>query len=317
MVFKGPGCDFIVYSALSDDASTVSQFTRRKTITVTTGGTSTPVNYQVKLTIAYETEMQADFDDIRFNTLSGGYIDYWIESYTASTTATVWVELPDTITDPGSDTIWMYYGNDGLSDGGNGDDVFEFFDDFSVDLSKWTIVTGTPTISGGHLLLNVNLEWIRSTTSFSPSGNILDFKYLVAGHYSTNLGWSNIVTTGAYPYDDDCALFRPWSDINVYTRTANEGTYTQNNHGDTYTHVWKLATIKLSGSSVLYEWEDGLYSDLVSTNIPNEDMYIEFQRYAIGSIEIDDVRVRKYITNEPTPSYGTAQHQRKIPQFIG
>ena len=128
----------MVYTALSDDISTLSQFTRRRAITITTGGTSTPVNYQVKLTITYESEMQADFDDLRFNTKAGTYIDYWIESYTALRSAIIWVELPDAITDPGSDYIWMYYGNTSLSDGGVGTDTF--LSHFDGDSTGWTEV---------------------------------------------------------------------------------------------------------------------------------------------------------------------------------
>ena len=40
----------MVYSAKSDDSNTVSQFTRRMPIKITTNGTSTPTNYQQKLT---------------------------------------------------------------------------------------------------------------------------------------------------------------------------------------------------------------------------------------------------------------------------
>ena len=120
------------YSAKSDDSGTINQFTRRKEVIITTGGTSTPADYQVKLTITYESEMQADFDDLRFNTLSGGYIDYWIESYTASTTATVWVELPDAITHPGNDSIYMFYGNTSLQSESNGTDTFVFFEGFET-----------------------------------------------------------------------------------------------------------------------------------------------------------------------------------------
>ncbi|MCK4919255.1 MAG: DUF2341 domain-containing protein, partial [Candidatus Pacebacteria bacterium] len=99
-----------VYTAKSD-ISTDSQFTNRKLITITTTGTSTPVNYQVKVTVPYDSDMQTDFQDVRFNTTAGTYIDYWIESSTTSTTADIWLELPDAIADPGSDDIYMYYGN--------------------------------------------------------------------------------------------------------------------------------------------------------------------------------------------------------------
>ena len=43
-----------------------TSFSNRYPITITTTGTSTPANYQVLLNISYESEMQAEFDDIRF-----------------------------------------------------------------------------------------------------------------------------------------------------------------------------------------------------------------------------------------------------------
>ncbi|NOR85467.1 DUF2341 domain-containing protein, partial [archaeon] len=101
-----------------------TSFSNREQITITTNGTSTPADYQVKLNISYESEMQADFDDIRFTNASDSEIAYWIESKVDSNYANIWVNLSDAITDPGSDIIWMYYGNPGLSDGGVGTDTF-------------------------------------------------------------------------------------------------------------------------------------------------------------------------------------------------
>lgn len=131
----------MVYSGKSASV-TVSQFTRKKILTETTNGTNVPTDYQSKLTITYESEMQSDFADIRFNTTSGVYIDYWIERYTASTSAIVWIKLPDAITDPGSYTILMYYGNAELSDGGIIKDTMIFGDEFNTD---YTPVTETQT----------------------------------------------------------------------------------------------------------------------------------------------------------------------------
>lgn len=116
----------MVYVGLSD-STTQSQFTRRKAITVLTDGTTTPINYEVKLTISYESPMQADFSDLRFNTTDGRYLDYQIETYVSSSSATVWVKLIDSVADPGTDTIWMYYGNPNLDDGGVGSDVFNTY----------------------------------------------------------------------------------------------------------------------------------------------------------------------------------------------
>ncbi len=81
----------------------------RKAITVT-GSTSNQTNYQVKVTVSFVTShMNSDFSDIRFTSSDGiTLIDHWIESYTASTTADFWVEIPS-IPAAGT-TIYIYYG---------------------------------------------------------------------------------------------------------------------------------------------------------------------------------------------------------------
>lgn len=82
----------------------------RKPVTIT-GSTSDQTNYQVKVTISFVTaHMNSDFSDIRFTSSDGiTLIDHWIESYTASTTADFWVEIPS-VPSAGT-TIYIYYGN--------------------------------------------------------------------------------------------------------------------------------------------------------------------------------------------------------------
>ena len=166
------------FTALVDDALTTGQFSHKKEITITANGTSTPANYQVKVTVAHANGiMQASFEDIRFNTKAGGYIDYWIESHTDNTTADIWLELPDAITDPGSDTINMFYGNNGLSDGKEGYDTFEFFDDFGVGegiTNPWERYAGNPIFSKNTVIANawdsvfVNSPYIAINSDGTP-----------------------------------------------------------------------------------------------------------------------------------------------------
>lgn len=112
-------------------------------------------NYQVPLTIAYDLDMQSDFDDLRFTASNKTtLIDYWIESKTDSTTAKVWVEIPFLAN--GDTTIYMYYGNNSAVSLSNGENTFDFFDDFSgasVNTDKWTNSgnSGEATVSDGTL----------------------------------------------------------------------------------------------------------------------------------------------------------------------
>ncbi len=71
------------------------------------------LSYQVELTIPYDSKMNADFSDLRFSLEDGTLLDYWIEDYTASSSASVWVKIP--AVSSGYNYIYMFYGNSSSS----------------------------------------------------------------------------------------------------------------------------------------------------------------------------------------------------------
>lgn len=111
----------------------------RKAVTIdNTGNANTLTNYQVQISVTYDSDMQADFDDIRFTDSDGAtLIDHWLETKTDSTSATFWVEIPS-ISASSNKTIYMYYGNSTASSISSGDNTFLFFDDFSSELDVAT-----------------------------------------------------------------------------------------------------------------------------------------------------------------------------------
>lgn len=72
---------------------------------------STIANAAVEMIVPYDSDMQVDFDDLRF-TDDGGTttLDHYIEEVTASTNATVWVRIPS-LTGSATTSIYMYYDN--------------------------------------------------------------------------------------------------------------------------------------------------------------------------------------------------------------
>jgi hypothetical protein len=316
----------MVYSAKSDSTGTINQFTRRKDIKITTGGTSTPTNYQVKVTIAYEPEMQASFQDIRFNTKAGTYIDYWIESFTVSTTATVWLELPNAITDPGSDTIWMYYGNPSASSASNGDNTFLFFDGFegtSINTSKWTPTGGGITVAASVVTLAASstnsLNSLLSSPFVTQENTILR-AYIKTEYYASSRGEQTFGTmddiTG---YNVRCNYNHRYADwVNMYINANQDGTYKNGAIAGWSASVWHIHELFRHGQA---DWRvDGANLVTVSTYYPTTDIpiYIRSNYYSAPlSIYMDWTLVRKYISSEPTVVVGTAQHQRRTPQFLG
>ncbi len=164
--------------------------TRRPIKLDNTSNNDTLYNFQVKMNIPYYSNMQADFDDIRFTTDdSVSSIPYWLEECHPSDYAIVYVMIP---TIPALDTtiIFLYYGNpDALSDS-DGEAVFEFFDDFNdQDISDWMVLSGNWTAENYFLeqLLTANLCRILSPYSnLDASVTEATMAYLSTYQYAGN-----------------------------------------------------------------------------------------------------------------------------------
>lgn len=111
--------DFSVSSGQAKIKSTYpiwtdSSFTCMKPITIQNKIGSIKENYAVKLNVQYDTDMDANYHDLRFK--HEGYptqwLSYWVENHDSSH-AIVWVNLPTLPT--GSSTLYMFYGKSGAS----------------------------------------------------------------------------------------------------------------------------------------------------------------------------------------------------------
>ncbi|QQR65268.1 DUF2341 domain-containing protein [Candidatus Kaiserbacteria bacterium] len=106
-------------------------WTKRKRVTITNADPVAYTNAVVKLTVTYETgDMQPDFEDLRFTSSDGTtLISHFIETYTGSTNAVVWVEVPALATSTDTE-IYMYYNNNAVSDGSAATSTFAFAETF-------------------------------------------------------------------------------------------------------------------------------------------------------------------------------------------
>ena len=90
-----------------------SSFDFRKEINITNPGSTTLNNFPIFINVSYESNMQTDFDDIRFlvgncGNSSAFELTYELE-YSDSNHAVFWVNIP--LLEPGNSQICMYYGN--------------------------------------------------------------------------------------------------------------------------------------------------------------------------------------------------------------
>ncbi|MBS3815273.1 MAG: DUF2341 domain-containing protein [Hadesarchaea archaeon] len=96
----------------------------RRPITITG---SHPQNYQLRITIPFDSDMNADYSDLRFlEDEESGELSYWIENYN-SNAATVWVKRENN----SDSTIYMYYNNSTAPSVSDGSSTFIFFENFN------------------------------------------------------------------------------------------------------------------------------------------------------------------------------------------
>jgi len=144
-------------------------WTRRSPMTVT----GFQQNYQTRLTIPYDIDMLASFDDIRFvDTSAGTELPYWIESKTDSVSAVVWVKTAM------NNSIYLYYGNSTATSSSNGSAVFDFFDDFSgteLNTTRWS-ATGSASVANGALRVDTGSVYTLSPILSNPQGKVFEMK---------------------------------------------------------------------------------------------------------------------------------------------
>jgi hypothetical protein len=107
-----------------------ASWTARQRVRLENPDATTYTDAVVKLSVDYDPDMQVDFDDLRFTDESGTTsIPFWVERYTASDNADVWVKVP-TLTGEDISTIFMYFDNASATSQSSSTQTFIAADDF-------------------------------------------------------------------------------------------------------------------------------------------------------------------------------------------
>jgi C1A family cysteine protease len=281
----------------------------RKLHTVAGSSSGPLTNYPVRFTVWRTTgtdngenvylcsAVNLDFSDLRFTLPDNTLIPYWIQE-TTSDRAVVWVNVPS-IPTTGTD-LYLYYGNTGAASLSNGDDTFDFFDDFSgstLDTSKWSSI-GSPSI-GSSLVTMTNSAGIYSSDTFGV-GHTAVFRAklnhnavangLFGGFYSNSPILERAAFVGGLSGHN---YFETYLFYNYATSTSNVGnTFT----GDY--HTWSIARESTTAT------EFSVDSSLVhraTQNIPRNSDSLRFHTPASTNsiIHLDWVFVLPYLTNPP------------------
>lgn len=179
-------------------------FSNRQRVRVVNTDATAYASTAVKIAVTYDSSMQSDFDDLRFTSSDGVTpVPFWIERYTASTDATVWVQVPQL---PASDiaTVFMYYASSTASNASNGPGTFDAFDDFednniteySGDTSFFQ--TDTTPVYGGTYALEAASKSGRTTDGI--------FRTAMTVSQGQVIRWMQYLDS-AGSGDDACTLF--------------------------------------------------------------------------------------------------------------
>lgn len=132
-------------------------------------------NYPIQLVINSSSigatplsHIASDFRDLRFTDSSGTtQIPYWIESYTASTTATVWVQVPSISS---GTTIYMYYGTQATTASSGTNTFPSLFDDFTSGTVPNSALWNDAVSTVSNSICSTYNNWGALTTksTFSP-----------------------------------------------------------------------------------------------------------------------------------------------------
>jgi hypothetical protein len=286
-------------------------WTKVKPVTIDNSqNTNTLTNYQIKLTVPYDSNMQTDFDDLRFTNSSGTNLDYWIEEKGEGVEATVWVEV-DSITASSETTIFMFYGNAGASAASNGNNVFEFFDDFSsgtLDTSKWN-TRGTVTYAVGEVTVGVGAassdNMLYSKTTFNPTTQPVVFeanvKHVNDTAYS-GLGIGFWHDPGSTPTLAGVDTISGWATGDILARYPS----LSDNTAVLDLQIGSYARFKVAWTDATHvTFTNGLGSSATVTQTMINPHYICFNTYNnTAQLKTTLAFVRKYTSPEPTVGLG-------------
>lgn len=294
------------------------KFRKSATITHQTGGLS---NYQIKISVHRTSgidssnnvylnyKCKADFSDIRFTNEYEIEIPYWIESI-ESETALIWINVDEINT---STIIYIYYSNNDAITTSDGYTTFDFFEDFSTDISNNWITDGNVSTST-NLCNIINTGYIISNESFQINKSLR----FSANFKSINKSWIGFVNTtdSIYPYakiEYNSVWFDNPSDGGASTYYVGAGTSTTS--PSVFTNAYNVFEIKRNATNTRYYLNDTLFATHELYNAVN--LKILAQVYTgTQTLSLKWLLVKQTATIEPTITSWSNELNLDIPLRI-
>lgn len=270
-------------------------WTRRKPVTIT----NFQQNFQTKVVIAYDSDMKANFDDIRFyDETSKREVPYFLESKTDGSTATVWIK-----TGP-NNTVSLYYGNPAAASASNGPVVFELFDDFD-SLAAWTVFGSSVTSANGAAVVDSNGSAAGLYRNFNiqyPYIAESRYMYQTANAYRNRLYITTSSGSGS-PAGFDYGLFdngTPQVYWNGWTGTTLAINTWYNLQWEVTASDYSFRLFNNAGSQLITRSYGATIPDL-------KRVFFSGSESAASDFKLDWFRIRKYAATSPSATPGSEE----------
>jgi hypothetical protein len=308
-------------------------WTKRMNVTINNSqNLDTLTDYQVFLNMSYKSEMQYNFDDLRFtynNPTNNSElpVSYWIENYTTLGYADIWIKV-STIRGNSYETIYMYYGNPNVSTESNATSTFVIWDDFNKgNLSNWNYsYFKSDNNCEGPVLVNLSIINFSLFVSYSvecPCKGVVIYVYPYFSQNITDLRYSLKYNFGEDPNNNGAEnggiVYRANSSFCGYTAYQNTWSGSpeqmridacgvgiisskvyQSLLGNKFYSLYGIAVKDFHNFTIdnmSTFGNDNTYSTgLFTIYVHQYNGYCDYS----GWVEIDDIRVQKYTRPEPT-----------------
>jgi len=286
-----------------------STWSNRKKITLTGNTSGSQTDYQLLLNVTYESEMNSDFSDLRFCN-DTDQLSAWLESKVNESYALIWVKFPHTPANGETEDYWMYYGNSEAGVCWDGEATFEFFDDFETgDLTtgpmSWTPRASTEHDGVAHIDCSGGTyqQMYVASSLYENTAWAFDWKKIESGDTTFIFGFiSNVYNWGVFNglYDFEITgsnIYIENDRINhiISTTWAN----------DLFDHTFEVTK---DGAGNFELFIDGVSKGTAHDTEFSSSSYMSFWEHNYVGIDIDNFRVRKYTSSEPTYTYGDTRY---------
>jgi hypothetical protein len=257
--------------------------------------------FQHRLNLARLPGMSSDYSDLGFSTLLGDKCSFWVESSPTYYIQPVWINPISGL----HNRLLMFFGKSMISES-DGEGTFDLFDHFlKVDSSKWTTISGTPSISGGTIVALIRAggvsEEIDSIASFGLNYavrgrvgavhhqsttyyEVFRFFNVWTRHANIMLSWSNSTYGQKYVSQGDNLTPAATTAISGYTA----GTFC----------VWDI--VRNGTTNIKYYKDDSLQATHAGYDSGNWYVSLAAANADGATIAADWVAVRKCASTEPT-----------------